>query len=224
MKWILFCLSFLLMLAGCRDKPTAEAQDAFLANTRPDSVVLENGLGTVYLRVPRTYDTLFAWTSYSDCDGCDDIRYRFQSRKLPVYRESGFVHRFPIDSVNQLTIIHNTFFKTGIQSTKPHTTRLHDSLLNRWHQEVTKEKAAKKTDLLFGSFDTLEHINGRDFGIKAFWRFDSLRLLHINDFEASTDKLRFVYTLRTRQNDSTARHFQRDALRLLRTIRIRPGR
>lgn len=57
-------------------------------------------MGQLKIELPERFDTLFKWTEYSDCSGCEHIDYRVQSKKLPVFKESGFVY-YPLkDSVD----------------------------------------------------------------------------------------------------------------------------
>lgn len=71
-------------------------------------IKLENDLGRLKITLPKHFDTLFKWTQYSDCgDGCANIDYRVQPKKLPFRKESGFIY-FPLkDSVEQFTVKHS---------------------------------------------------------------------------------------------------------------------
>lgn len=229
MKAYSICL-LLLALAGCRDKPAVEAHDAFWASTRPDSVVLKNGLGTVYLRVPRAYDTLLVWLRYSDCTGCGDYRFRFQPKKLPMHKEHGWAYAYRLlrDSVNQLTIQQPEDTQQRADSTNDNST------IQRRHRQNLAAFYTKRyppdhpRPLAPPDFDSLERINSRYFSIIASTQTDATgtTIQRIIDAETGvgSNLIKFTYELRTRQNDSLSHHFQRDALRMLRTVRIRPSR
>jgi hypothetical protein len=224
MKTYLLCL-LPLALAACRDQPAAETHDVFWANTRPDSVVLKKELGTVYLRVPRAYDTLFTWIYPGDCGACGYIRYRFQPKQLRIYPSTSYFEtmdkNMPHDSVYQLTVYHQEFLGELKGKYSPATDST--DVIARNPKYIQENRSlVQRLD-----FDTLEKINGRYFSVVTY-SLDSSAKVPPNRLDAETFlsglPLHFRYELRTRQHDSTARHFQRDALRLLRTVRIRPGR
>jgi hypothetical protein len=218
-----------LLLTACADQPAADSHDAFWAHTRPDSVVLKQGLGTVYLRVPKTYDTLLVWTRKDGCITCGSVfKHRLQPRNLPIQLEYNYNYqnnggRPPLlDSVYQLTVGHAEF--PDQLEDEQETLKKDSTSIFKEHPRKVRTYAWKGTKL---DFDTLEKINGRLFSVVAYSGYSSKLHGYYHCLNAETmlhgEGLHFQYELRTRQNDSLSRHFQRDALRLLRTVRLRPG-
>lgn len=74
-------------------------------------IKLADSLGFVSLTLPKRFDTFFKWTHYSDCGKpCNEIKYRFQPKTLPIYMESGWDWKERTDSVEQFTISHSGYF------------------------------------------------------------------------------------------------------------------
>ena len=57
-------------------------------------VYLNDSVGVISFNEPIRYDTTFSWIHYSDCNTCHEQKYRFQSKRNPIIKETGYVWPF----------------------------------------------------------------------------------------------------------------------------------
>lgn len=179
-------------------------------------IKLIDSLGWLTLDIPAEYDTLYSWTHYSDCGKpCDEQKYRYQPKSLPIVKESGFLWKEPAtDSVERLTISHSGYFPfcNG------------DSLIitdghSHFKEKILSEEIDEK--LLF---DTVQKIGNRYFSIIAIGKSDST--LSRKVFAITTirrNMIQFKYEQLARHADSTKDNFLATTMDLIKTIRINLG-
>ncbi|MFT3932423.1 MAG: hypothetical protein QM726_02315 [Chitinophagaceae bacterium] len=68
---------------------------------------MKDSLGELTLMVPNRLDTSYKWHRTSDCLPCGRIQYRFSDSRYGQFAEGGFFWTTVLDSVYQLTLIHN---------------------------------------------------------------------------------------------------------------------
>lgn len=95
-----FLLYLIIVLLACSCYAPGHHQ-------RTTTLVLKDNRGIIKMDLPPSWDTVLQWTHNSDCGlPCAEIKYRFQPKVFPVALENGFFYtKFPLDSVDQLTII-----------------------------------------------------------------------------------------------------------------------
>ena len=209
---IILTLSFI----SCRDISTDKANAHLPENSKTIQLQLIDSLGTITLSVPVRYDTSFSWTHYSDCGKpCDEQNYRFQPKTIPVFKESGFTWDEPKDSVERLTINHKSdipFYEGDTAKDLGRSGRL-------------KSQFLFYPDSLTVVLDTIQRINDRYYSIIAMEKSDTLQTYKMV-LAATTIKgneIKFQYLLRSAKYDSSAKHFIKNSIELLKTIRISKG-
>ena len=179
-------------------------------------VRLIDSLGTVMLSLPIRYDTFFTWINYSDCGKpCNDQKYRFQPKNLPITKESGWLWKGdPKDSVDRFTISHSGYFPFHNGDS---TYAI--GWYKNWKFRLTSDSI--KSHLVF---DTLEKINGRYISIFASQSSDTIQsqsVLAVTTIKGNA--IRFQFELLTRKNDSTSKNFIKNAINFIQTIHISNG-
>ncbi|HLY72006.1 MAG TPA: hypothetical protein VKR53_19865 [Puia sp.] len=195
--------------------------DTKISQQRPENstnavVKLIDSLGTITLSMPLRYDTNFSWVQYSDCGkSCDEEKYRFQPKRLPINRESGwFNSKIKKDSTEEFTISHKLFFP------------FHEGDTSR---DIQRHNVIK-SEIMFDfqnpsiAYDTIEKINDRYFTIIAIKKDDtihSMRVLAITTIKSN--EIRFEFELTTKKLDSIGLNFIDNSIKVIRTIRLSKG-
>ncbi|RAJ08233.1 hypothetical protein LX64_00880 [Chitinophaga skermanii] len=176
------------------------------------SLKLADSITTLSFYVPETYDTSFSWICESDCwPACAERWYRFQSKALPIFEESGF---FWIDTIlhkNELTFKHAYLFPVYDADTSYH----------RYYLDRMKEKESIFDRTLTNRKFITEKINGRYYYIMAAEDTDSIirkrLLIHT---QVHGELLELEYKIFSKVKDSATDHFIQNSLELLRTMEV----
>ena len=84
---VLFFLAMLLHLS-CKNSSSEKDSFRIPENSKRINLQLIDSLGVVSFAIPGEYDTTFSWIHEGDCGKpCDEQKYRFQSKKLPIIME-----------------------------------------------------------------------------------------------------------------------------------------
>src|SRR2546422_22231 len=102
MKYVV--VAIIVICSSCNNS-TSIVQDS--TDFKKMEINLIDSLGIVIANVPARYDTFFSWVHYSDCNICHMQKYRVQTKKTPILKESGFYWDEPKDSVDRFTISHD---------------------------------------------------------------------------------------------------------------------
>lgn len=214
MNRLLLIISVVLF-TGCNDVVNDGNGYQLPANSKVVDLQLIDSLGKISFSIPLTYDTSFSWIHQSDCGKpCDKQKYRFQSKKNSVIKETGFLWPEVKDSVESFTIIHSMDFPFRDGDTSKRIIRY----------EKLKEQI--KSDPLNAPviLDTIEKINDRYFFIIAMERSGVLQYKKVIAITTiKNNEIQFQYELLTKRNDSLAKKFINNSLNLLKTIRISKG-
>ncbi len=164
-------------------------------------------------------DTFFHWIQRSDCGRpCEHGDYRFQSKKNPIFKESGFYWTGePQDSVEQLTIYHQRP-DTLIQQDDSLVLKLKDHLCGNVLSRYQGANVIK---------DTVMKIDGRYF--LAFWTADmnyksrvfDRRIIAFTTIKGTV--IEFQYKLVTKNYDSILTEFYQNSISNLKTVRFKNG-
>jgi hypothetical protein len=211
----LITILFLGLLVSCNDPSIDKDSSQLPAKSKTVDVQLIDSLGTINLSVPLRYDTSFSWVHYSDCGKpCNEQKYRFQTKDLPLIKESGWMWTEPKDSVDRFTISHTLDypFHDG------------DTVKNIVRHNHLKEQLTSNPGNPPIIFDTIQKINDRYFSIITMEKSDSVQVRKV--LAATTIKnnlIKFQYELLTRKNDSISKSFIKNSINLIKTIRISKG-
>jgi len=203
-----------LFLLGCNEKVSLN-----LSSTADTTIQLIDSLGSISLQIPPQTDTFIKWIRQNDCGiYCEEGKYRFQDKKLPIFKESGFFWIGELeDSVNQLTISHHR---------SDTLVRNNDSFaLNTY--SLLKENLESDPRTINIISDTIQIIGDRYFCIFkiADWNIQKgVFIRRLVAFTSISGKiLQFRYDLLTQRHDSTLDNFFNKALINLQTVRIKDG-
>lgn len=179
-------------------------------------VKLADSLGQITLKIPSIYDTSFTWIHYSDCGKpCDEHKYRFQVKSLPIVKESGWMsNNSVIGPLNQLTISHSRHTPFFDGDTSKNIKR-HSYLLS----ELVSEKLNPPV-----IFDTIQKIDGRYISIFAMKVSDSLehqKVLAITTIRSNI--IKFTFELIQKEKDSSSNDFIPESIKSVKEIRIENG-
>jgi hypothetical protein len=186
-------------------------------NSRDTTITLKDSLGNITLTIPNRYDTALVWTHFSDCSSCGYEKYRFQSSKLPIYLESGWIWDEQKDSIDQLTIEHSQYIRIrdSLQSTAIKS--LHARMLDN----------AKSEPLMYQDkfrFDTIQEISGRPFSIITSDFYDGSTKFFSKAVWATTlirgNRVEFKFNLLTKNKDSITDNFVSNSKQLLYQIKV----
>lgn len=213
----IFSLILLILSLSCNNTIDTKQISKHNLTFKKISVQLVDSLGTVELSIPTRYDTNFSWINYSDCGKpCDKQEYRFQSKKIPIAKESGwFWNGESKDSVDNFTITHSSYvpFHDGRDTGK--IIPLHQGLKNRFINEFNSVPII---------FDTIEKVNDRYFYIFAMEKHDTTFIKKVIAVSSiKTNEIIFQYKLVTQKNDSTTKNFIKNSIDLIKTIKISKG-
>ena len=207
--------SILLIVAfitGCGE----QAHNAKIVQSNSSNIYvlsLVDSLGTLNLEIPSQYDTLITWVDHSDCGKpCDRQMYRYQQKSMPIQKESGFFYPvLLIDSVDQITISHNSWFRLQKSDSGISLAR-HKSL--EYHSKIQSQNMDLYRDTFFV-------VNGRGVSVYARERSDST---YGREVLATTSakgvEIEFEFKFMSRKQAPDEKRFFRDAIDILRTIKI----
>lgn len=210
-------LLILLTLLGsaCTQHPTSENTKLVPEFSRKVQLRLVDSLGVVNVSVPDRYDTSFRWVHYSDCGmPCNEVKYRFQPKALPINKETGWIYSEPNDSIDQFTVMHSQHI----------TFSADDTLRNDIRHARLKDQLKSDSQNLPIVFDTILNINDRYFSIIAMEKSDSIfhkRVLCVTTIQSNV--VTFKYELATRDTDSVSKNFISKSIELLKSIQIGKG-
>lgn len=104
-----FCLTLIITILACKHTSQRKKAQQPPEASKKIQIKLVDSPGNVTFSIPIRYDTSFTWTDHSDCGKpCDQIKYRWQSKKLPITKESGWIWTGePTDSIERFTISHS---------------------------------------------------------------------------------------------------------------------
>jgi hypothetical protein len=212
-----------IILVSCNSSKTSVPEtENLLAETKPYLVTLPDSIGSIELQIPNRYDTFFKWTHFSDCTGCGWKKYRFQSKKMPIFEESGWLWNDITDSVDRLTIAHSDYTeKTGWRLNYIDTAP--QNFIKIRHKMLL-EMAKISAEMSSVTSDTVEQINDAWYSVIAGEKYDSVTKI-FTKFVVGTSQIRlneitFKFQLLTKTNDSISSNFIKKSLRLLRSIKL----
>jgi hypothetical protein len=215
----LFIIIPIVFFISCNDVAEKRNIPQLLENSKAVQVQLVDSLGMVNFSVPLRYDTSFSWINYSDCGKpCDFQEYRYQSKGLPITKESGwFWNGESKDSVDNFTISHTSYIPFHEGDTQKVFT-LHGIL----KRKLTSEFEIPRNPPI--TFDTIEKVNDRYFSFFAMEKSDSVYLRKVIAITTiKNNEIRFQYKLLTNKNDSTTKNFIKNSIALIKTIKISKG-
>lgn len=206
---------FLGLVISCNDVSKSEDKRQLPQNSKITEVRLIDSLGTITFSIPSRYDTTFSWVHYSDCGKpCDEQKYRFQSKLLPIIKESTWLWSKPKDSIERITISHKKDFPF----------RDGDTARNLIKHERIKEKLISNPENSPMIFDTIQKINGRYFSIYEMAKSGLLQSrIVIAVATIKNNDIFFQYELLTRKKDSITTNFIKNSIDLIKTIHIEKG-
>jgi hypothetical protein len=199
-----------ILLTSCRNN-TADKKET--ENTKQQEVQLIDSLGVITFNAPARYDTAYSWTHFSDCNTCHEQKYRFQSQKDPLIKESGWAWEDTAKEVDRFTISHGTYYFPDYGN---------DTARDRVSHAHHKENLAYTHSTTPVIFDTLYKINDRYFSIYEIENKDSLFRKEVMAKTTIKDnEITFSCQLRSSHNDSIAQHFFESSINLINSIVIR---
>jgi hypothetical protein len=205
-----------LLIAACNGNAKNDLNDSSIGS-KTIMVKLADSLGTVNVSLPDRYDTSFSWTHTSDCGKpCDKIKYRFQPKALPIFRESGF-YFYPLkDSIDQFTISHSGYISLSHENAD-------SSGIFVYHQ-VKKASAVADPETNKIKSDTVEKIGDHYFSIITIEKYDSLKFQYSKKILASTyfkgNEINFNYELLTKEKNAVNSNFVARSMQSLRSIHL----
>ena len=183
------------------------------------TIRLIDSLGKVTLAIPTQTDTFFTWIRKNDCGKfCEEGKYRFQSKNLRIFKESGFYWTGqPEDSVNQLTISHN----------RPDTIIQNNDSFAIKRYTYFKEVLLSNPETANIISGTIEKIGDRYFCVFKIVDLNKQKDVYIRRLIAFTsiggNSLQFQYELLTQKQDSILARFFDNSIKNLETVRIIDG-
>ncbi len=204
-----------LLFLSCKDTPPKKDSTQIPVNSKTVNLQLIDSLGAVSFSIPKEYDTSFSWIHEGDCGKpCEEPKYRFQSKKLPVMMEQGWLWDEPKDSIENLTVNHSRYLAFPIA----------DSSKNLIRHNAFKRQVISNSINPPLIFDTLQKINDRYFSIFVMKKFDSvtsIKALAITTVKGNW--IQFQYQFLKNGNDTTSKDFAEKALNYFKTIVIKEG-
>lgn len=210
----LFTILVVLIIA-CKERGTVKAPPP----SRDTSFHLIDSLGSIAIQFPPSADTFLTWIRENDCGrSCEEGKYRFQPRNLPIFLESGFFwDGQPKDSVNQLTISHSRNIQYQHNN---------DSFALELTGHFRENLLADPETMNIVS-DTVQKIGDRYFAIFNIQDVDKKSGVYIRRVVAFTsisgNQLQFRYELITKKQDPTLNEFYQKSLKNLESVRITDG-
>lgn len=216
MRYTTFLLS-ILFFAACNYSKPVKQQNKFPENSKTVTTKLLDSLGSVTFSIPNKYDTFFQWTNWSDCGKpCASEEYRFQSKYLPITKESGWMWLGePKDSIERFTILHSGWF--------PFHNNLDTNYIGVVHQR-RKQQMLSSPETYKIKFDTIEKVNDRYFSIIVIDLYDTLKAMYSKKVSGvstiKSNAIEFKYEILTKKNDSINQNFIENSMNLLRTVKL----
>lgn len=176
---------------------------------------LIDSLGAIVFDCPNRYDTSFSWTHFSDCNTCHDQKYRFQTKRAAILKETGWASIAPTDSIDRLTIKHKLDISIFPKDTSKNGA-LHESLKENL-------KYTKSSMRMIG--DTIYKINDRYFSVFTLESVDSLikkEVLGVTNIKGND--VIFDCELITGKNDTIGSAFVANSISLINSIIIKDGK
>ena len=220
MKTLLSIISVLFFVA-CNDSLNVDTIQLPPENSKVVVTKLADSLGNVTMSLPTRYDTSFSWTHYSDCGKpCEKIKYRSQSKTLPITKESGWIWLGePKDSIERFTIVHSGYFQFH--------NNVDTSFIFKVH-EHRKADIIQNPDTYIIKSDTVEKIGDRYFSIIVVDLYDTANRQFSKKLLAATsirgNGIEFNFELLTKQKDLATQKFIDNSMYFLRTIRLSNGK
>jgi hypothetical protein len=220
MRYTTLILSILFFTACNYSKPVKQ-QNKLPENSKAVTTKLLDSLGSVTFSIPNKYDTFFQWANWSDCGKpCAKEEYRFQSKHLPITKESGWMWLGePKDSIEHFTILHSGWF--------PFHNNLDTNYIEVLHQH-RKQQILSDPEMYKIKFDTIEKINDRYFSIVVIDIYDTLKAVYSKKVSGvstiKSNAIELKYELLTKKNDSINQNFIENSMILLRTIKLSNGK
>lgn len=211
----LFIIIFLVFFISCNNVTEKKRNSELPENSKAVQLTLVDSLGMVNFFVPIRYDTAFSWLHYSDCGKpCDEQKYRFQPKELPLIKESGWMWNEPKDSVDRFTISHTMGFPFYNGDSAKNTIR---------HNNLKKQLISNQQNPTI-IFDTIQRINDRYYSIFEMEKSGTIQSKKVLAVTTIINNLiKFQYELMTRKNDTIAKSFIKKSIDLIKTIRISKG-
>jgi len=208
-------LIILISTIYCNQSNSNSNADAEVAVGKKVEIRLVDSLGTIYISVPSRFDTSFVWVSQSDCGKpCEVQKYRFQPKKLPVFKESGFyVMNAPKDSVDQFTISHPSYLYNRS-----------DTIRDTYMHSRLKAEMEYNSGSFPMIFDTIQKIGNRYYSIfylKKKAEVERKRVLAVTTIKGN--EIRFQYELASKTGDTSSIDFFQNSMKYLETIEIKAG-
>jgi len=199
-------------LFSCINK--SEKNDrSLMPDVKAQTINLVDSLGRIEISLPIRYDTFLKWVDYSDCGKpCNQQKYRFQPKNIPVSQESGFIWKGDlVDAVDRLTISHSQYIPFEILDTGLDLVRD-----KHWMGQEMAALPNFKVNL-----DTIECIKDRCFSVFAMQIDDSI---HTEKVIAITtvrgNRITFDFLLRMKTENSIYKEFVRNSLKFIQTIKF----
>ncbi|HXA02389.1 MAG TPA: hypothetical protein VNW99_10400 [Cytophagaceae bacterium] len=101
MKQALRFIAATTLIFSCNKTPEGYTAKSFFT---------QDSLYKISLYLPMELDTFYTWTDLDDFRCADEKKYRFSKSSFPHYKETGFYSTTYLDSVYNLTIVHNNEF------------------------------------------------------------------------------------------------------------------
>jgi hypothetical protein len=214
MKKLLLFLSISLIVS-CIDNSVEQNAREVTENSKVIQLNLIDSLGTVSFSVPVRYDTTFSWIHRSDCGKpCDEQKYRYQSKTLPIIKEDGWAWSGPMEPVERLTISHTLYFPFYNGDTAMSVLRL-NALKGRLSDDPFNPPIV---------FDTIEKIHDRYYCIVVMDTSGSVQSKKVVAVTTiKSNEITFSFELKTAKHDSISKNFIKSSLDLIKTIRISKG-
>lgn len=204
-----------LFFLSCKNTPSKKDSYQIPVNSKIVTLQLIASLGAVSFSIPEEYDTSFSWIHEGDCGKpCEESKCRFQSKKLPIMMENGWLWNEPKDSIENLTVSYSTYIPF-----RPSDTSKNLALHNGFKGQVITNSINPPLII-----DTLQRINDRYFSIFVMKRFDSvtsIKALAITTIKGN--RIQFQYQFLKKGNDATSKDFAEKALNYFKTIVIKEG-
>ncbi len=208
MKKLVAIIITACILNGCGKVPNT-------VDTR-QKLTLENNLGEVYFKLPEYYDTSFSWVHTSECgDPCADVKYRYQNKQLPIFKETGFSFAPLKDSVCQLTIVHSKVMKP---------LAIADSSLPAQYLFAMKKEISAGRATIF-VYDTVIKKDGKNFAVIGYEVLDTVNNTMIKVLRSATaikgNMLQFVFERRNKKDDALSPQFLEQSFDVVKNISIK---
>lgn len=212
---LVFSITLFIGCNGSLDKDKSQRKK-IADDSKFIELPLLDSLGLISFNIPLRYDTNFSWIYRSDCGKpCESQMYRFQSKELPITKESGWLWLGePKDTVDRFTISHSKYIIFYDGDTAKNIIR---------HNHIKEELASNSANPKI-VFDTIQKINDRYFSIIQMENTDSIyskKVLAVTTIK--NNQIKFQCELLTKKNDSIAKNFFTNSMDIIKSIQIKKG-